>query len=75
MKLLDVSSNKLKDEEVRHLSSCVAKIEKLRIWFHDITEEKLTMLSSAIKSLRKPVMFVLTLLHAQCSSIIAFLLV
>ena len=75
MKLLDVSVSKFKDEEVRHLSSCVAKIEELHIRYCDITEENLRMLSSAIKSLRKPVMFVLILLHAQCSSIIAFLLV
>ena len=65
MKLLDVSVNKFKDEEVRHLSSCVANIEELHIRYCDITEEMLTMLSSAIKSLRKPVIFILTLLHAQ----------
>ena len=73
MKLLDVSNNRINDEGVRHLSSCVAEIEELHIDGCDITEEKLRMLSSAIKSLRKPVIFILTLLHAQCSSICFFI--
>ena len=70
MKLLNVSDNRINDEGVRHLSSCVAQIEELHIESCDITEEKLRVLSSAIKSLRKPVIFILTLLHAQCISII-----
>ena len=58
MKLLSVSLNAIKDEGVRHLSSCVAKMEKLRIQHCDITYHGISLLASAIKDLRKPVMFI-----------------
>ena len=58
MKRLDVSNNPINDEGACHLSTCISMIEELHIGNCNITDKGVKMLATAIKKLRKPVMFI-----------------
>ena len=73
MKLLDVYGNPINDEGARHLSTCISMIEELHIRYCNMTDKAVKMLATAIKKLRKPVMFISEFVHFHSYNITCFL--
>ena len=73
MKRLDVSWNPINDEGARHFSTCISMIEELHILDCKMTDKGVKMLATAIKKLRKPVMFISEFVPFHSYNITCFL--
>ena len=73
MKRLEVYANPINDEGACHLSTCISLIEELHIRKCNITDKGVKMLATAIKKLRKPVMFISEFVPFHSYNITCFL--